>query len=220
MADSPPRREQQPAPRLLLTLPILSRMRLVEGWLDDEEADLLIAAAAHALTTLPGPAALVEVGSYCGRSTVVLAHVAQAVAPDARVYAIDPHDGVVGAADQGVVKGAPTLERFVRNLTAAGVEGQVSVITKCSYEVEWDRPIGLLLINGLHDYVNVARDFFHFEKWIVAGGYVAFHDYADYYPGVQTFVNEILRGGQYRRVERARSMIVVQKIGLYCSDCS
>lgn len=210
--DSPPQREQ-PAPRLLLTLPILSRMRAVEGWLDDDEADLLIAAAAHALATLPGPAALVEVGSYCGRSTVVLASVAQSVAPDARVYAIDPHDGVVGAADQGVVKGAPTLEKFVRNITAAGVEGLVSVITKCSYEVEWERPISLMLIDGLHDYVNVARDFFHFEKWVADGGYVAFHDYADYYPGVQTFVNEILRGGQYRRVECARSMIVVQKVG-------
>ena len=36
-------------PPFLLTLPILARMRKVEGWLDDEEADLLIGATADAL---------------------------------------------------------------------------------------------------------------------------------------------------------------------------
>jgi hypothetical protein len=61
--------KDEPLIGLAPVLPILSRMRLIEGWLDDEEADLLILTASLALLTLPGHAAVVELGSYCGRST-------------------------------------------------------------------------------------------------------------------------------------------------------
>ena len=78
-------------------------------------------------------------------------------------------------------------------------------------EVRWDQPISLLLIDGLHDYANVSRDFFHFEKWVASNAYVAFHDYADYFPGVKAFVDELLRSGQYRKVSLVKSMMVLQK---------
>jgi hypothetical protein len=71
----------------------------------------------------------------------------------------------------------------------------------------------MIFIDGLHDYPNVARDFIHFSKWIVEGGYIAFHDYASYYPGVMAFVNELLETGNYRQVELIGSMILLQKIG-------
>ncbi|HEX2643892.1 MAG TPA: hypothetical protein VHU81_12940, partial [Thermoanaerobaculia bacterium] len=85
-----PGAEPDPAPELplLLTVPILEKMRKVEGWLDDEEGDLLLAACARSLAELPAPHAVVEVGSYCGRSTVVLGSVVQALRPEARVHAI------------------------------------------------------------------------------------------------------------------------------------
>jgi predicted O-methyltransferase YrrM len=196
---------------LLLTLPILERMRPVEGWLTDEEADLLIAAAARALAAPGARPAFVEVGSYCGRSTVVLGSVARAVCPRAKVYAIDPHQGQVGAADRKLYSGPPTLERFTRNLADAGLHDVVEAIVKKSYEVAWEGPIRLLLIDGLHDYANVARDFRHFEPWVEPGGYVAFHDYADYYPGVVAFVDQVLAAGPYRRVSLVQSLIVVRK---------
>jgi hypothetical protein len=69
----------------------------------------------------------------------------------------------------------------------------------------------LLLIDGLHDYANIACDFFHFEPWIVDGGYIAFHGYADYSPGVKAFVHEILGSGQYRKVQCGGAMMIVQK---------
>jgi hypothetical protein len=155
---------------------------------------------------------MAEVGSYCGRSTVVLGSVAKAIAPSARIFAIDPHDGKVGAADQGIQQSAPTFERFQKNIADAGLSGMVDVIRKHSYEVSLDRSICLLLIDGLHDYANVARDFYQFERSIVKAGYIAFHDYAPYYPGVQAFVNEILASEKYRLVAQQRSLIVVQKL--------
>jgi hypothetical protein len=86
------------------------------------------------------------------------------------------------------------------------------VIQKHSYEVTWDKPIQILFIDGLHDYTNVARDFFQFERWVVPGGYIAFHDYAEYYPGVKSFVNEILASGRYRQVHYVGSMMIVEKL--------
>src|SRR5207249_2346362 len=78
---------------------VMKEMRPIEGWLSDEEADLLISASAQALCTKEG--AVVEVGSYCGKATLVLGRVAEAVRPEARVHAIDPHDGLLGARDRG-----------------------------------------------------------------------------------------------------------------------
>lgn len=199
---------------LVLTTPILEQMKTIEGWLDDGEADLLIATSVRALTTLPAPHAVVEIGSYCGRSTVVLGAVVKALSPAAKLYAIDPHDGKIGALDQGVETVTPTLTVFKKNIAAAHLTETVEMIQKCSYEVTWDSPITLLFIDGLHDYTNVARDFYQFEKWVVTNGYIAFHDYADYYPGVVAFVDEIINSGRYRKVRLEKSMMVVEKLPL------
>jgi len=199
---------------LLLTLPILAQMKKIEGWLEEDEADLLMAATLQILTRLPKPYAVVEVGSYCGRSTIMLGSVVKALCPQAKVYAIDPHDGKVGALDQGIRVGPPTLEIFKRNIADAGLSTVVELIPKHSFEVHWEKPIGLLFIDGLHDYANVAQDFFHLAPWVVAGGYIAFHDYADYYPGVKALVNEILTSGRYREVHRIQSMMIIEKLSV------
>lgn len=199
-------------PPLLLTQPILTRMRSIEGWLEEDEADLLMAAASRALALFPGPQNLVEVGSYCGRSTVVIGSVVQALSPDSRLCAIDPHDGKIGSLDQGVGIESPTLSRFQQNISAAGLGGVVEAVQKYSYEVAWDGPIPFLFIDGLHDYPNVSRDFYHFEPFVAPGGLIAFHDYGDFFPGVKCLVDELLASGQFRRLGEARSMIVVEKL--------
>lgn len=197
---------------LLMRKPILDKMRNIKGWLEEDEAELLIGATSYVLDELAKAHAVVEVGSYCGRSTVVLGSVVKALSPEGKLFAIDPHQGTVGALDQGLKGGAPTLKIFRRNIVAANLKAIVQEIRQYSFEVDWNLPISLLLIDGLHDYINVARDFFHFESWVVPGGYIAFHDYADYYPGVKAFVNEILGGGRYRKVQQAGSMMVVERL--------
>ncbi len=202
------------ASHLLQVLPVLERMRTIEGWLEDDEADLLLAAAASALRRADSDP-IVEIGSYCGRSTVVLASAVKALASSNRVYAIDPHEGMVGSLDQGLTAGAGTLDRFQRNIAAAGVADVVEVIQDYSFEVEWSGPIGMLLVDGLHDFANVARDFQHFQTFLRPGSLVAFHDYADYYPGVMAFVDELLATGDYRRLALAQSLIVLECIGAH-----
>lgn len=191
--------------------PVLRRMTEIRGWMEPAEAELLMASAEHALSASPQGATVVEVGSHCGRSTAALGSVVAALRPGAAVYAVDPHAGVVGALDRGLEAGPPTLEEFQRNMRNWGLAEVVRVVPQASCDVEWDQPIGFLFIDGLHDYANVARDFLHFEAWLVAGGLAAFHDYAEYYPGVQQFVDELVREGSFQLAGRAGSLIVLAK---------
>jgi hypothetical protein len=197
-------------PPFVTTLPILARMRAIEGWLDDEEADLLIGATAHALRTLPEARAVVEVGSYCGRATVVLGSVVKIVRPDARVWSIDPHDGKLGTADRFITV-APSLEKLKANLRAASLDDRVNVVRASAPSVPWSEPIAFLLIDGLHDYASVAADFGRFEPFLAAGAYAAFHDYAPYFPGVMAFVEELLAASRYEHIALAGSLIILRK---------
>jgi hypothetical protein len=196
---------------LLMTMPILKAMNNIDGWLEQEEADLLIAAGQCVMNKLPPPHTIVEVGSYKGRSTVVLGSVAKAVCPEAKVYAIDPHNGNVGAMDQCIQSHSPTLDVFNHNIEKAGLRDVVITVQSCSVDVVWEKPISFLFIDGLHDYPNVARDFWHFHKTVRSGGIVAFHDYAEYYPGVMTFVGEVLGLCEYRFLKKTKSLVVLEK---------
>jgi hypothetical protein len=196
-----------------LRQPILKEVRNVEGWLTAAEADLLISLTQQALTDCPHVNALVEVGSYCGKATTVLGSVVRAVRSTARVWAIDPHDGFVGAHDHGLERvSKPTLQTLQQNIERARLSPFVEIVQARAQDVPWSEPLCLLLIDGLHDYPSVLRDFTHFESYLVDGGLVAFHDYADYFPGVPAFVDELSASGRYQTVARARSLIALRKL--------
>jgi hypothetical protein len=195
---------------LLLAVPILERMSRVDGWLSEGEADLLIAGLSQALADVPDAGAVVEIGSFRGRATTVLGSVVKALKPDARVHAIDPHDGVLGALDEGIQRTGPTLAQFRRTIAEAGLDDVVVTVQSRAHEVPWSSPIAFLLVDGLHDYANVSRDFGHFERWLAPGALVAFHDYADYFPGVIAFVDELLAAGRATAVHLVETMILVR----------
>lgn len=190
---------------------LLNRIRRIKGWLSDREAELLIDTTHKACSGVASPV-IVEIGSYHGKTTVLFGTVARQRFPQAKVYAIDTHDGRLGAVDQGLQSFPPSFESFKKNIEAAGLCSVVEIIKDKSYNVEWQRPVSLLFIDGLHDYLNVSRDFKHFADWIVRGGYVAFHDHAPYFPGVQAFVNELLKKGRHQKTATADSLIILQKL--------
>jgi glycosyltransferase involved in cell wall biosynthesis len=192
-------------------IPLLNKINKIEGWLSAAEAQLLITATKEACYSLAPPHTIVEVGSYQGKATVLMGMIIKENFPAARIISIDPHDGKLGAADQGLKIFPPSLDMFKKNLDKAGISDVVDVVQGNCQDIEWHLPLSLLVIDGLHDYMNVSRDFNHFSDLIRPGGYVAFHDYADYYPGVKVFVNELLAKGVYRKTQFVDSMIIVQK---------
>ena len=175
---------------------------------------MLTLATSRAVGTAPHAGAIVEVGSYCGRATVVLARAAAAATPSRppAVVAVDTFDGVVGSTD-APVQGRPTLEEFRANLAEAGVADMVETVVSRTSDMVWDRPVVFLLIDGLHDYQSVAADFRRFDNHIVPGGLLAFHDYAAYWPGVCALVAEIERTGAYRQLAQIGSLVVLEKSG-------
>jgi predicted O-methyltransferase YrrM len=190
---------------LFKPLDILATMRAIPGWLEDGEAELLMAAAAH--VTRGGTArTLVEIGSYQGRSTIVIGATLLALSPQSRLHAIDPHEGIVGSSDARLNHGSPTFDAFLAHIADAGIAQLVEPVRALSYETAWTQPIDMLFIDGLHDRVNVERDFRHFAPFLTSDAVVLFHDYASYYPGVMAFVDHLVGHDGWRIVAAAGSM--------------
>ena len=191
---------------------ITDKISKIEGWLSKGEAELLITATETVCKSLKPPHTLVEVGSYHGKSTMVIGTVINEYFPGARIVSVDPHDGKLGAADKGLKTFPPSLEMFKKNIEHAGIADVVEIVQDSCQNIEWHLPVSFLLIDGLHDYMNVSRDFRRFSDWIRVGGYVAFHDYADYYPGVKVFVNELLGTAVYKKMALIDSLIILIKV--------
>jgi len=188
---------------------VLDRMESVEGWFTREEGDLLFKTAIKTVEQHPRNA-IVEVGSYLGRSTLVLGNAVKMASKDSpKIYAIDPHEGDLSYPG-GPGKVNPTKQKFIETMATSGLSDVVELIAKKSYEVTWDKEIGFIFIDALHDYANVSRDFNHFEKWI--GGRIAFHDYCPGWPGVQRCVDEILVEKKYIKEDQVGSLVILEKV--------
>ena len=125
----------------------------VEGWLTDAQAARLRARATAAGGTI------VEIGSFRGRSTIVLALAAPA---GAELVAIDPHAG----SDRGpqeiaadAARGDADHEAFHANLVAAGVGERVRHVRRASADAlgDVDGDLALLYVDGAHRFAP-ARD--------------------------------------------------------------
>jgi predicted O-methyltransferase YrrM len=141
----------------------------VEGWLTEPQAERLRARAAAARGTV------VEIGSFRGKSTIVLAAAAGAV------IAIDPH----GGGDRGPQEIAPDAARgdadhaaFHANLRAAGVNARVRHVRRPSAEAHADveGPLALLYVDGAHRYRPARADIAGWGARIEPGGAMLVHD--------------------------------------------
>jgi MMP 1-O-methyltransferase len=132
----------------------------VPGWLTDEEGEALYDLARGCA----GRGAIVEIGSWKGKSTICLGLGARAGKAD-RIFAIDPH------ADY-------RFGDFKANVERAGIADLVTPIPSLSQAAAggFDEPIELLFVDGSHEYDLVLEDFEQWVPKVVEGGWVAFHD--------------------------------------------
>jgi predicted O-methyltransferase YrrM len=167
----------------------------IPGWLSKREADLLYAAAKRT----PADGHIVEVGSFRGRSTTLLAHTGR------EVTAIDPlclgtvdADGyTITADDQAAL--AALVDRF-DNLDWLRCE---------ACDTRLYKPIDLLYIDGNHQGDAPLNDFRHFQPLLERGSYVVFHDF-----GVRRAVSRAVatleREGTITQLECAGNLYVGQ----------
>lgn len=170
--------------------------REVPGFLMEAEARLL----GTIVACVPADGAVVEIGSFKGKSTVMLATVA-AHYGRGKVVAIDPHNfNNEELAGFKTDSEATSYREFLGNLEAAGVTEQVEVHREYSTDVsrEWNRPIGFLWIDGDHSYTGAKADFDGFFPHLVPHGIVALHDALHEFSGpIRVFVEEMLRSGRF-----------------------
>jgi MMP 1-O-methyltransferase len=142
---------------------------------------LYAAAAAYAPA---GP--VLEIGTYCGKSTIYL--VAAARQAGQPVITVDHHHGSEenqpgweyhdpALVDPGTGR-LDTLPHLRASLAAAGVEDDVVVIVGRSAQVAglWGTPLGMLFIDGGHTEAAAQADYQGWARWVAPGGALSIHD--------------------------------------------
>jgi methyltransferase family protein len=182
----------------------LAAVQGVEGWLSDDQARHLFEAAAR----LPSPGRIVEIGSFRGRSTIVLRGGA---ADGIEVVAIDPH----GGGDRGPQEIAPDAARgeedhraFHANLEGAGVDGRVRHVRRMSQDAlgELSGPVDLLFVDGAHRYRPARADI---ERWgarVRPGGTMLVHDAYNAVGVTLAQLRLLFLSGEWSYLGRTRSL--------------
>ena len=157
-----------------------------KGFMPPDEGDALHAAALAAAAAVPGRP-FVEIGSYCGRSTIWLA----AAARDAGtvVFAVDHHRGSEEnqagwehhdptVVDERIGR-MDTLPFFRRTLYDAGLEDFAVAVVGQSPRVARHWPAqsaAFVFIDGGHGAEPATADFQGWSPVVAMGGTLAIHD--------------------------------------------
>lgn len=150
-----------------------------------EEGDALYDAACAAGAAVPGSPFL-EVGSYCGRSTVWLG--AAARRSGTVVFAVDHHRGSeenqpgwewhdTSLIDPDTGR-LDTLPHFRRTIARARLDDSVVAVLGESPVVArwWKTPLAFLFIDGGHGVEPARLDYELWTPHVVPGGILAIHD--------------------------------------------
>jgi predicted O-methyltransferase YrrM len=181
----------------------------IEGWLTEEQARRLWETARQ----VPPGGLLVEIGSFRGRSAVVLA---SALPDGARMIAIDPHAG----GDRGPQEIAPEAERgeadqraFAANLTAAGVGSRVTHVRKMSAVAhgEVDGEIDVLYIDGAHRFGPARDDIVRWGARVRDGGTMLVHDSFSSIGVTLATLSAITFGSHWRYAGRSGSLAAYRR---------
>lgn len=176
----------------------------VEGWMTPGQARKLWACSRN----VAQGGQIVEIGSFRGRSMIVLASAAPA---GVELVAIDPHAGndrgpqeIEGFEDSA----AEDNEVFNANLARAGVADRVRHVRKFSSEALEDVPgqIDLLYIDGAHRFGPARDDIARWGSKVKVGGELLIHDSFSSIGVTAALVVTLFFGSSFRYVGRSESM--------------
>jgi predicted O-methyltransferase YrrM len=192
-----------------------------KGFMPEDEGDALYAAAA----TVPAGGLILEVGTYCGKSTLYLAAAARVAG--AQVVTVDHHRGSEENQagwewhDTTVVDPRTgrmdTLPFARRNLADAGVEDVVTLVIGQSEQVGrwWATPVAMLFIDGGHSEEQAQADYGAWARHVAPGGLLLIHDvFPDPADGGQPPYHIYLRalGEGFKERSRTGSLRVLERV--------
>ena len=153
-----------------------------KGFLDDEEGLLLHDLARDHVHLGP----VVEIGSYCGKSSVYIGSGVRE--SGGTIVCVDHHrgseeqqpgeeyhDADLFDADVGCMDSLRQLRHTIHN---AGLEEVTALLVSSSKGAAslWNKPIGMLFIDGGHSHEAAHADFESWSGFIAPGGILAIHD--------------------------------------------
>ncbi|MAP47922.1 MAG: hypothetical protein CMH90_00420 [Oceanicaulis sp.] len=156
----------------------------IKGFLADDEGQALARHARIAAEQAPG--AFVEIGSWCGRSSVYLGRAARAAGR--LLFAVDHHRGSeehqpgegyhdpeLYDAELGRVDTLPALRR---TLALADLERDVIPMVGPSALIgaSWSGPLSFVFIDGGHAMETALADYRAWSGHVARGGLLAIHD--------------------------------------------
>ncbi|MEM1403843.1 MAG: class I SAM-dependent methyltransferase [Pseudomonadota bacterium] len=165
----------------MVTLELPIDIDSVKGFLSREEGEALYRHAATLGSGLPA----VEIGSYCGKSSVYLGLGCRKAGSS--LFAVDHHRGSEEHQpgeffhDPELVDSRgrfSTLESFRDTIADAGLEDSVIPVLASSaqFAASWAGPIGMVFIDGGHSLDAALTDYRAWAGRLCPGGILAVHD--------------------------------------------
>ncbi len=190
---------------------LTSLIEPIQGWIDSRAGcDLYRWARFEAPV-----ATIVEIGSWKGRSTAWLAF-ALKDRGEGCLFAVDTWLGSAEKTHKKMLANyAPgqLRDEFQQNMRHLDLAAYVQAVEDDSVSAarKWDRasPIGLLFIDGAHDYASVRADFEFWSPLLACGGLVVFDDVPSW-PGPLQVTMEM--PGWYQRVGVGVNQVAFRKI--------
>ncbi|MFF4208093.1 class I SAM-dependent methyltransferase [Streptomyces sp. NPDC001796] len=203
---------------------ILAAFEAAKGFMPRHEGLALYEAAVEAgRLGLP----LLEVGTYCGRSTILLADAARAAGVPALTVdhhrgseeqqpGWDYHDPETVDPEVGLMDTLPT---FRRTLHRAGLEDHVIALVGRSPQVArvWNTPLGLVFVDGGHTDEHANADYEGWAPHVAQDGLLVIHDVfpepEDEFTGQAPYrvYLRALRSGEFTEVSAADSLRVLRR---------
>lgn len=178
----------------------------VEGWMSPGQGATLYDAALRC----PMNGRIVEIGSFRGRSTIVLATAAD---PSVEIVAIDPHAGndrgpqeIEGFEDEA----ADDHSVFMANLAEAGVDHRVHHVREFSDAAldAVEGPVDVLYVDGAHRYAPALADIRAWGDRVNPHGTMLIHDSFSSIGVTFAILRSLVFGSRFRYVGRSRSMTI------------
>jgi predicted O-methyltransferase YrrM len=206
----------------------VAAFQAAKGFMPVDEGLALHAAAREAAAGLRLP--LLEIGTYCGRSTILLADAARRAGTVA--VTVDHHRGseeqqrdwgggayhdpeLVVDGETGLMD---TLPAFRRTLYEAGLEEHVIAVVGRSPQVArvWRQPLALVFIDGGHTDEHAGGDYEGWAPLVAEGGLLVIHDvFADPADGGQApyrVYRRALASGAFADVSVTGSLRVLRRL--------
>ena len=193
----------------------------VTGFMPEHEGRALYDAALRYLDNGCG----VEIGTYCGKSTLLLGAAAQQ--RNSVLYTIDHHHGSEEHQpgweyhDTSMVDEYSgrfdTLPALRRTLDAAELDDHVVAVVGKSTTVArtWTTPLQIVFIDGGHSEAAAQADFEGWAKWVTVGGALIIHDvFPDPDEGGQApyhIYRRALDSGQFEEVSATGTLRVLSR---------